>query len=196
MTAIPPWDFGSPAAAPFGLPMCQNRRAIPAWSYAMEKYPPARIIEIGTYAGGFITALALHAWWIGATVISYDIARPHERVVQLAAKLGVTFATADVWTRVEEIGRIIASPGRTFVLCDGGNKPRELATFATFLKPGDVIAAHDYVPIDGPQGDAVHWPCSEIAISDVQPTVDKLGLVPFMQDHFDEAAWLAYRRSA
>lgn len=194
MAQIPPWDFGSPASAPLGLPMCQNRRAIPVWSYAMEKHPPARIIEIGTYSGGFITALAVHAWWIGATVISYDIARPHERVVELARKLGVTFARADAFARAGEIGRIIASPGVTYVLCDGGDKPRELATFAAYLKPGDVIGAHDYEPPDGPHGDAVYWPCSEITKEHGDRVAAEHDLEPWMQPYFDEAAWLVHRK--
>ena len=196
MTAkpIPLWDMGSPASAPFGLPMCQNRAAIPTWSFAMERLPPARIIEIGTYSGGFITALALHAWWLRAAIYTYDIAAPHERVAPLARSLGVQFITADVFERQNVIADTIRRPGTCFVLCDGGNKPRELETFAAALKPGDVIAAHDYVPLDGPQGDQVYWPCGEITKEHGDRVAQANNLEPWMQEHFDLAAWLVYRK--
>jgi hypothetical protein len=199
MTArhIPLWDMGSPASAPLGLPMCQNRAAIPTWSFAMERLPPARILELGTYSGGFITALAVHAWWIGARVTTFDRVKPHEGVAQLGDALGVAYVqTPDLFEpdRVALIGAMICEPGVTFLLCDGGNKPRELATFAKYLKPGDVIAAHDYVPLDGPQGDAVYWPCGEITEAQGAAVAAEYDLEPWMQDHFDLAAWLVYRK--
>lgn len=195
-TSIPSWDFSpGPAAAPLGLPMCQNRVAIPTWSYAMERLAPARIIELGTYSGGFITALAVHAWRIGAKVISYDINRPDERIVPLAEFLGVRFRRGSCWDRVDEIAELVQQPGVTYVLCDGGDKPRELQTFARYLKRGDVIAAHDYVPLDGPQGDLVHWPCSEITLADADATIHAYDLEPWYQAHFDLAAWLVFRKS-
>lgn len=193
---IPLWDFGSPAAVPFGLPMCQNRAAIPTWSFAMERLPPARIIEIGTFAGGFATALALHASQIGAPLITYDLAIPNEKLQPLAESLGVRFRVGDMWTPelTNEIIQYIQSPGTTFLLCDGGNKPREMETFAPYLKPGDVIASHDYAPPDGPRGDDVYWPCGEITLEHGQKVAAANGLSPWMQEHFDIAAWLVYRK--
>lgn len=196
MTAkpIPLWDFGSPASAPLGLPMCQNRAAVPTWSFAMERLPPARIIEIGTFAGGFATALALHAFMLKAPLITYDLMLPDERFSKLAASMGVVFRTGDMWQRIEEIATEIGKPGTTFVLCDGGDKPREMETFARFLKPGDVIAAHDYAPPDGPTGDHVYWPCGEITQAHGARVAAANGLSPWMQEHFDIAAWLTYRK--
>lgn len=197
-TPFPSWDFADCTAAPLGLPMCQNRMAIPTWSFAMERRPPARLIELGTYSGGFITALAVHAWWIGATVTTFDLAAPHETVAKLGRFLGVNYETVDMWKAEADIARMIQGPGTTYLLCDGGDKPRELVTFARYLKPGDVIAAHDY--------DAAHeisseirpgerpWPFSEVRLADGQRAAAEHGLVPWMQDHFDVAGWLAYER--
>jgi len=188
---IPLWDLSDCAAAPLGLPMCQNRAAIPTWSFAMERLPPARIIEVGTYSGGFITALAVHAWWIGAEVITYDRAWPHEKVAVLGRFLGVNFRTGDIWEQEKEISKYIAMPGVTYVLCDGGDKARELATFAKYLKPGDVIAAHDYVAAGGAE---MYWVCGEITAAQGAAVAGEHELEPWMQEHFDLAAWLVYRK--
>lgn len=195
---FPLWDHGSPASAPFGLSMCQNRIAIPTWSFAMERVPPKRIIELGTYSGGFITALAVHAAQIGARVITYDRAKPDERLEKLARFLGVEFRTCDLYAAATEleIAALIALPGTSYVLCDGGDKPRELSTYAAYCKPGDVIAAHDYVTELGPVGDDVYWPCSEITAADCADAAAKHKLEPFHQEHFDLAAWIAFRKAA
>lgn len=164
----------------------------------MEVLPPARIIELGTWNGGFTCALALHARMIGSPVVTYDMMLPDERIAPIARDLGVEFVTGDMWPRTTEIGGAISSPGVTFVLCDGGNKLRELDTFATFCKPGDVIASHDY--------DAAHeidpgrpsldrwWPWSEITQQSMRPIADKHGLQPWLQEHFDMAGWLVFRK--
>lgn len=187
--SIPPYDAVGPTC-PLGFPMQQNRHAVPTWSYAMECYPPTRIIEIGSYNGGFTTAIGVHAQQIGARVVSYDVAKaPHARLAALAQFLGIEFRTVDVWTLEKEIGQLIAGPGVTFVLCDGGNKRRELATFAQYLKPGDVIAAHDYV-----SPGSVWWSWSEIRTEDGAAAVASHDLEPWLQEHFDIAGWLVFRR--
>lgn len=195
---FPLFNTNGVSTSPLGMPMNQNRLAVPTWSYAMEVLPPARIIELGTWNGGFTCALALHAHMIGAPVITHDVMLPDERIAPIARALGVEFVTGDMWPRAPEIGHLIASPGVTFVLCDGGNKLRELDEFAPFCKTGDVIATHDY--------DAAHevdparpsldrwWPWSEITQQVAQPIADKHGLRPWLQDHFDMAGWLVFRK--
>lgn len=179
--------------------MCQNRLAVPTWSYGMEVLPPARVLELGTYGGGFITALAVHACMIGARVVTYDRMLPDERIAPLGTSLGVSFRQADIWESEHEIAELIAGSGTTYVLCDGGDKPRELAMFARYLKPGDVIAVHDY--------DAAHeidpatvtsrrwWPWGEVTQKVAAPIALANGLEPWMQEHFDLAGWLAYRKA-
>jgi predicted O-methyltransferase YrrM len=196
---IPLFETDGTSTCPLGLPMCQNRLAVPTWSYAMEKLPPRQIVEIGSYNGGLATALGLHARVIGAQLFTYDINAQSEAIVPIGKLLGVNFRVADVWEREAEIADIIRRPGSSFVLCDGGNKPRELATFVRYLKPGDVIAAHDY--------DAMHeanattpqleryWPFSEITRAVAEKAIAPYpDLAPWMQEHFDCAGWIVYRR--
>jgi hypothetical protein len=42
------------------------------------------------------------------------------------------------------IEELIVESGTTILCCDNGDKPREFATFAPVLKPGDLIAVHDW----------------------------------------------------
>ncbi len=194
---IPPYDLGVPVAcSPLGLPMCQNRWAVPTWSYAMEVRPPARVVEIGTYSGGFACAIGLHASRIGARVVTYDVCLPDASLLGLAAHLGVEFRRGDVWELEGEIAALIAGPGVSFVLCDGGDKRRELDAFARYLKPGDVIAAHDYAADDGTGYENRWWGWGEIWRHHGEAIARERGIVPWMQDHFDTAAWLAYERPA
>lgn len=195
---IPFYNLDGVSALSMGMPMSQNRWAVPTWSYAMEIYPPARIIELGTAGGGFITALAVHAYNIGARVISYDLAPPDERYTKLGTFLGIEYRTGDMWKLRNEIITNIKLPGVTYVLCDGGNKPLELATFAPLLKPGDVIAGHDYdakheIDPGIPMGTRP-WQWSELRKWQGDEVADVNGLVPWMQTFFDDAGWLCYRR--
>lgn len=174
--------------------MCQNRLAIPTWSYAMEVYPPARIVELGTYSGGLTVALAIHARQIGARVVSIDRNRPDEGLAEIARVLAIEFWCGDIWALEGEIAALLAGPGVSYLLCDGGDKRRELKTFAGHLKPGDVIAAHDYAADDGTGNENAWWGWGEIRRQDGDSVAEERDLEPWLQDHFDTAAWLAYRR--
>lgn len=89
---FPLFNTDGSSTCPLGMPMNQNRLAIPVWSYAMEVLPPARIVELGSYNGGMTIALGLHAYHIGARVVSYERSKaPDQRYVKLAAFLGIEF---------------------------------------------------------------------------------------------------------
>lgn len=204
---FPLWDQGPAGWRPMGLPMAQNRLAIPTWSYAFERVPPARVIEIGSFTGGFALALAVHLWAIKAcspswetappvVLTTYDVMHPNDTIAPMARTLGVVFRVADVFEpRITvEIERLIKAPGTTYLLCDGGNKARELDVFAPFLKPGDVIAAHDYSADMMSAIDDQAWPWCETQRADGDRAAAACDLAPFMQDHFDLAGWLAYRK--
>lgn len=196
---IPLFNTNGVSTSPLGFPMSQNRLAVPTWSYAIEVLPPRQIIELGSAGGGFTMAIAVHACEIGARVISYDTNKPNEAYRYRAHRdNGPQFRVADIWASEIEIASLISLRDTTYLLCDGGDKPRELATFAKYLKPGDVIASHDY--------DAVHeldptvpqleryWPWSEIRKAQGDAVAAANDLEPWMQEHFDLAGWLVYRK--
>jgi hypothetical protein len=169
--------------------MSQNRMSVPAWSFAVEEEQPHTIIEIGTNNGGFTCMLGLMAWRHNCTVHSFDTCKaPNEDFLPLSNMLPIKFHQADCFGLYGNlvIEDLIKKPGKVFLLCDGGDKAKEFSHFSTWLKPGDVIAAHDYCFKEE------YWPWSEITEEDVSEVVDHLGLEPFMQEMFDVAGWLSY----
>jgi hypothetical protein len=194
---IPLFSTDGTSTRPLGMAMCQNRLAVPTWSYAMEVYPPARIVEVGTYSGGLTIALGVHAYNLEprAQITSYERSRaPDERYAALGKFLGITFRDqVDVWDCEREIAEIIKRPGVTYVLCDGGDKARELATFAKYLKSGDVIAGHDYSAANLP-AENHPWPWRELHAEHAAPVAAEHDLEPWMQEHFDFAGWLVHRK--
>lgn len=175
-----------------GMPMSQNRLSVPTWSYAMEKYPPQTIIEIGTNYGGFTACLGIHAWTIGASVHTFDVCvAPAEAIRPLCGFLPITFYNADCFepSVISLIQQLIQRHGTTYVLCDGGNKEQEFNLFSNYLKHGDVIGAHDY---SAPGGN--YWPWSETHFDKVREPVLRCGLHSFMQEHFDTAGWLVFKK--
>lgn len=189
---LPPFNMDGNSTCPLGFPMSQNRAAVPTWSYAMEVDPPAQIVELGSMNGGFTTAIGVHAYRIGCRIYSFDRqVTPQEDFKALSDFLGIQFIMGDIFAMTPIISGLIQRPGRTYLLCDNGDKVKEFNLFAGVIKPGDIIAAHDYcAPIVGERC----WPWSEIRKEQVHDSVEKHGLQPFLQDHFDLAGWLAYKK--
>jgi hypothetical protein len=74
-------------------------------------------------------------------------------------------------------------------MCDGGNKVREFCDFSTFLKSGDIIAAHDFGARDA-------WPWQEIRIEDVAEVIKNQNLTRFMDEVFQNTGWLVCRKTS
>jgi predicted O-methyltransferase YrrM len=187
------------------IPLYENRLAVPTWSYAIDHYKPARIIELGTYTGGLSLALGVHAWALGAKIVTYDRMAPNAEISPLAKFLGVQNRTCDLYTpeTITEIRARIREPGITYLLCDGGDKKRELELYMPTLKPGDVIAAHDYdVHADPERPELLDslpslerpWPWNEIDAPRAREFAAKNGCAPWMQNYFDAAGWLVFQR--
>lgn len=189
---IPLFEYGGHSWNVLGLPMSQNRLAVPTWSYAMEVHPPATIVELGSFSGGMTIALGVHAWVIGCKVHGFEIHQaPMTSLKPLSDFLGITFHQGDLFEQKEFIHDLIRSPGVTYLLCDNGSKKKEFNMFAGSLKPGDVIASHDYCC--GPEA-SEWWPWREITKEDVAQSVKECRLESWMQEHFDMAGWLVYRK--
>jgi cephalosporin hydroxylase len=183
-------DRGGEGQSLCGIPMSQNRIAVPTWSYAIDRYKPRRIIDLGTNNGGFAVFLGIHAWRIGAVVHSFDLCQaPSTELLPLTNVLPIHFhranhrEVADTFIRV-----LIETQGVSYVLCDGGSKVWEFNTFSDMLKPGDVIGVHDYHVKDE------FWPWGEIKQTDCSAAVERNHLVPFHQEYFDCAGWIVFRK--
>jgi cephalosporin hydroxylase len=102
---------------------------------------PKRILEIGTLYGGFTQLLRDHSITTDATMHSFDIKNT------LVREIGsVDFINGDVFGNGrQQLIDLITAPGRVILMCDGGDKEREVREFCAFLKPNDIIMCHDYV---------------------------------------------------
>lgn len=94
------------------------------------------IVELGTLHGGFSLYLAAQADNRGMLFRTYDVIAPQRAIPG--------FVRLDIFAKADAIGRYLSDYDPVIVLCDGGNKPRELRTFAPYLGPDSVIAVHDW----------------------------------------------------
>jgi cephalosporin hydroxylase len=128
------------------------------------------IVEIGTAHGALTTVLGL--WGIKRTipVMSIDCNRRlHDKVI--FDRLGIEFIEADEDSEMVAKKIIGMCHNPIFIYCDGGNKPEEFRKWAPIIRPGSVIAAHDWGVEIGPK--------------DIELYVDKYKLIPFMQDRWE-----------
>jgi cephalosporin hydroxylase len=130
--------------------MQQSWADIALWERVIPLVNPAGIVELGTYLGGLSTYLALQARQRGIDFWTFDNqARPalHNRMVKQAGVMRA-FNRVDVFSDVGLASiRAIVDDARNhplLFLCDDGNKPQELASFAPLLWPGDVVGVHDW----------------------------------------------------
>lgn len=164
---------------------------------------PARIVEIGTAAGG----LTMFLKWcvddlnLSTPVITYDKVTPLGS--QALSEAGVDTRVRSwhydepPWLPTPEFIELLQEPGRVILLCDGGNKIHEFNTLAPLIKSDDIIMAHDYARdrdffdnnIKG-----VVWDWLEITDNDISDISRSENLEPYMQDEFDNCVWVCKKK--
>jgi hypothetical protein len=158
-----------------------------AFSVLAEKIkqrPIEMIIELGTDHGGLTNLLADHEISTYAKIHTFDI--NGDRFKSHNDK--ISFNHASFQSSYDYIVSLIESGGRVLLLCDGGNKKEEFATFYKFLKNNDIIMGHDYAPnqdefINKYHGKIWNWHEFQDSYADFD------GLSPFMQEEFAKYAW-------
>jgi predicted O-methyltransferase YrrM len=152
------------------------------WTF-LSRHKPTRIIEIGTAFGGLTSLVAYLC--PNAKVFTYD----NRSILQAKLPPNVTAKVVDVFDVIEEVADLIRADGEVLLLCDGGDKVREFNTFAKYLKPGDVIMAHDY-----DSGICPEWHWIEIRDADIMETVAQVGLSRCEPEIMGRSAWVSYRK--
>lgn len=146
----------------FGAECGQFDGAFEVWQEILDNYPSRRIIELGTWKGGFSAFLLMQCKLRGMDFHTLDIKDIIDNK-EIIRYLGVRehFHNIDIFSD-EGIGLVrdlIKKDGRTILFCDNGNKPKEFNTFAKFLKVNDIICVHDW-------GDEIHSGHIEQAVKD------------------------------
>jgi len=114
--------------------MAQYLVDLMVWELVLNNNPQVvGIVELGTYAGGFSWFLDAQARARGISFDTYDIIVPDVEPPG--------FTQLDFYRYPE---RVELGESPVVLLCDGGNKPRELRTFPPLCAPGSVFVAHDW----------------------------------------------------
>jgi len=181
----------------FGLEMQQKPTATYLFSQLLADIRPERIIELGTGLGGLTALLGLYGHTHECHVVTYDNDAKDERYVELFAFLGVDRRVQDIFEKQGEIEDMIGEEGTTLLLCDNGNKVREVNVFANALKIGDVIMAHDYhtVMTQDPRIIGEDTVC-EICYDQIADVCFNCSVVEIMNGIFVPAMWFCGQRSA
>lgn len=132
---------------PLGVPVAQSWREIGAHLIAIHELGVRAYLEIGVHRGGLASLLIARSIvsplvYAGIEIKPDDIDPAVGQLLSLSGRASVTIGDvfATPWL-AETLARV---PRPALVLCDGGNKPRELALAAPLLRRGDYVMAHDY----------------------------------------------------
>jgi hypothetical protein len=190
-----------------GLATSQHTGINVPFTELFSKTAPARILEIGTFHGGLtlllrdiLDEMGLHNTIIDTydihdcTFLSYHIERGRRINKHTESLFNNTY---ELLVDPEKVKKYIASEGTTVVLCDGGNKKNEFNLLSEFLKPGDIIMAHDYARnIEYFETNVRNkiWNWMEIQDSDIQDSINSFGLVSCMKEQFENVAWVCMKK--
>lgn len=103
------------------------------------------IVEIGSYNGG-LSSYIFDNRKDGAMFVSYDIEPKINQAKLDKGRTEIDFRVGDCFdeSAYKDIKEYIERPGRTLMICDGGNKTKEFIEFSKYLKKNDIIVLHDY----------------------------------------------------
>lgn len=186
-----------------GIMLQQHEDYQSVFSKLLETSKPARILEIGTGAGGLTLFLKDKLNEIGLKetyILSYDInttnfdSTVHDLTNLELSKENLFGGGNDfILQRNDLIEPYIKSEGLTIVLCDGGNKIKEFNQISPLLKGGDIIMAHDYCDntesFESDYKDKI-WNWCEIQQKDIQQICDQENLEDFMKEDFNKIVWV------
>ena len=168
--------------------MSQNFVAPVAWMLSIKRFKPSMVIEIGTCKGGLSNLLSSVIQTYGGELHTLDIANGGYKN-QYPLYGNSTFHQWDCFEHVEDIKEWIQRDGQCFLLCDGGNKPKEFNLFSDFLKPADVIACHDWIDEDIPNYSPEWWGWCEVQTRMIEHSITRNQLKKFMPEWFEFSAW-------
>ena len=152
------------------------------------------IIEIGSYNGG-LSSYLFNTKSESTKFVSYDIDPSINDVVNKYNNTSIDFRIADCFEEntFKQIIDFIQSPGKTLMICDGGNKIRELSEFSKYLKRDDIIMVHDYADSDESFkqfAEYWQWPYGkECSLSDIESAVNENNLNKFNYDKYLLFLW-------
>lgn len=104
------------------------------------------VVEIGVEHGGLAALLASYGRYTGRDYRGVDISL-RSLAPAVREHAGALLYERDAWatdTLAEVATWLGQHPRPALIFCDGGDKPRELRTYARIIRPGDILVGHDY----------------------------------------------------
>jgi len=118
--------------------------SIPYIEKVLREFKPQLIIELGTAFGGFTKYLC--NWFPSTPIYTVDaFLYASKKDLALFRKRNVTLLlTAQLFEGEMTIPLLCSLPLRKFLFCDNGQKDIEVRLFGGYLRPGDLLAVHDW----------------------------------------------------
>ena len=213
----------------FGSFAQQNPAAFLSFNRLLNAKNFDTIIELGTHDAGLSTLFALYAFQSKYAAQSDDPNEPvlyknrthHRRpkqfftfdkvvrdktAIKILKHLGANFILADTLGDqliIDQIRAMIGGPtsGTVLLLCDGGNKKRELDLYGGSLKSGDFVMLHDWARDESAYQSNVRngvWTGWESRWEDgvgedqqfgIRTICERHGVEPIYPEEFDGVAW-------
>jgi hypothetical protein len=152
--------------------------------YFAKAIIPERIIELGTFDAIFTRIIYKLRSEINPDFDfhTFDIVKSFTEELPV----NLIFHNLDIFSNIEFIGSLVIK--KTLILCDNGDKIKEVHALYPYMKKDCVIMAHDYFhDKDDFKKNNARWPACEITDDDVKD----LPLKNYLQDIMSEAAWLS-----
>jgi len=189
-----------------GIMTQQSLNIVDAFKALFLEKRPGKILEIGSQSGGLTLCLGhiLNELNMNNVEIeSYDVKDIAGKDYITQKFNNIKFKIENLFsdsylelnaTKEQYIKDYFNYEKPILVLCDGGSKKNEFNILSKFLRPGDVIMAHDYSPnhqyfteVTKPSG---VWQWHEICDNDVSGCMEAFNLSFYMHEVFKNAAWL------
>jgi len=158
--------------------------------YFKRGHVPSRIIEMGTYNEAFTQVLYNvrkeiddNFDFITIDFIKYPTDMPEDIRARRYPKM--VYIEMDLFHHIDIIGDVIKE--NTLVLCDNGDKIREMHLIAPYLKKDCVIMAHDYFESREEFTAIGGWPVCEITWNDVAD----LNMERYCYDIMKKGLWVS-----
>lgn len=135
----------------FGVTVRQSWAAMLVYEKLLEGHPNIDLVlEIGSACGGLSLYFAIWAWQQGKSFVTID---NNSKVLKSGGILrhlykatdgSIEFIEADAHDPKLLGGILERRKQSVLVLCDGGDKAKELGLVAPLLQDGDILIGHDY----------------------------------------------------
>lgn len=195
-------DVNDSLSAFRGIPCQQNPYSFQVFYEFLQETRPDTIVEIGTGLGGFTYFLGICCKELGLTTSIYTFDINPVITTDKLKELGIKQSSEPMflgnWKGVKStLVELIQTPGKTIVLCDGGNKVKEVSLLSPYLKVGDFILTHDYAfnyHVFNTEIKGKLWNWLEITYTDIETVLKTNNLQPYKSEFFKNAVWFCMEK--